>query len=216
MIALTAATDEAGRRLRQGKGMEIRKTIVTVEEIQSDAGSRLSHPVRRAVGIAVIANPYAGRVVDDLSPLFDVGLELGGLLAKRLVDLLGLPPVELRRAGHALPGRPPVSYGKAAIVGTLGEMEHGAAILHPKLGKPLREAIGGGEAIIPSNCKVGPAGAAIDVPLGHKDNVWSFDHFDTMTVTVPDAPRPDEIVVVIAVADGGRPRPRVGQGRVVV
>jgi hypothetical protein len=137
--------------------MDIRKTVVTVEEIQSDAGDRLARPVRRAASIVVIANPYAGRTtVEDISPLFDVGLELASLLGKRLVDLLGGPAV---------------SYGKAAIVGTLGEMEHGAAILHPKLGKPLREAVGGGEAIIPSNCKVGPAGASIDVPIGHKDNV---------------------------------------------
>jgi hypothetical protein len=95
-------------------------------------------------------------------------------------------------------------------------MEHGAAIIHPKLGKPMREAIGGGAAIIPSNAKVAAAGTPIDVPIGHKDDVWSFDHFDTMTVVVPDAPRPDEIVVVMAVADGGRPRPRSGKGRAAV
>lgn len=181
--------------------MELRKTILTVEEVFADAGAPLARTVCRAAGIAVIANPYAGRQVDDLSALFDVGLEIGALFGKRLVDLLGGPPV---------------SYGKAAIVGTSGEMEHGAAILHPKLGKTMREAVGGGEAIIPSNCKVGPAGASIDVPLGHKDNVWSMDHFDTMTVTVPDAPRADEILVVVAVADGGRPRPRIGQERAAV
>ncbi len=181
--------------------MDVRKTILTVEEIQADAGDRLARPVRRAVGIAIVANPYAGRRVDDLAPLFDVGLELGSLFGKRLVDLLGGPAT---------------SYGKAAIVGTAGEMEHGAAIIHPKLGKPLREALGGGAAIIPSNCKVAAPGASIDVPLGHKDDVWSFDHFDTVTVAVPDAPRADEIVVVIAVADGGRPRPRVGKGRAAV
>ena len=80
----------------------------------------------------------------------------------------------------------------------------------------MREAVGGGEALIPSNVKVAAAGASIDVPLGHKDNAWSFDHFDTLTIAVPDAPRPDEIVVVVAVADGGRPHPRVGQSRAVV
>ena len=90
------------------------------------------------------------------------------------------------------------------------------AVCHPKLGKPMREAVGGGEALIPSNVKVAAAGASIDVPLGHKDNAWSFDHFDTLTIAVPDAPRPDEIVVVVAVADGGRPHPRVGKGRAVV
>ena len=180
--------------------MEIRKLVYTVEEILTEGGVRLARPVRRAAALAVIANPFAGRNVDDLTPLFDVGAELGELVMKRLVDLLGGPAV---------------SYGKAAIVGAAGEMEHGGAILHPKLGKPMRAAIGGGGAIVPSNAKVAAPGASIDVPLGHKDDVWSFDHFDTMTVAVPDAPRADEIVVVIAVADGGRPRPRVGKGRIV-
>jgi amino acid synthesis protein len=181
--------------------MDIRKTLLVSEEIAADAGTRVARPIRRAAGIAVITNPCAGRFVEDLSAMFDLGMEIGTLLTKRVVDLLAARPV---------------SYGKAAIVGVLGEMEHGAALLHPKLGRPMREAVGGGEAIIPSNVKVGAAGTSIDVPLGHKDDVWSFDHFDTMTLTVPDAPRPDEIVVVIAVADGGRPHPRVGRGRAAV
>jgi hypothetical protein len=181
--------------------MDIRKTVITVEEIRAEAGQPAIRHVRRVAGIAVIANPYAGRYVEDLSPLFDVGLELGELLMKRVVELL---------AG------PPVSYGKAAIVGVAGEMEHGGAILHPKLGKPMRAAVGGGQALISSNVKVAAAGTSIDVPLAHKDNIWSFDHFDTMTLAVADAPRPDEIVVVMAVTDGGRVRPRVGQGRAVV
>lgn len=180
--------------------MDLRKLVITVEEVATDAGRKLARPIRRVAGVAVIANPYAGRFVEDLSPLFDVGAELGDLLMKRLVDLLGGPAV---------------SYGKAAIVGTQGEMEHGGAILHPKLGKPMRAAIGGGQAIIPSNAKVAAAGTPIDIPLGHKDDVWSFDHFDTMTVSVADAPRPDEILVALAIADAGRPHPRVGKGRVV-
>ena len=129
--------------------MDIRKLVYTVEEVQAEAGVRLARPIRRAGAIAVIANPYAGKTVEDLSPLFEVGLELGELATKRLVDLLGGPAV---------------SYGKAAIVGTAGEMEHGGAILHPKLGKPMRAAIGGGEAIIPSNVKVAAPGATIDGP----------------------------------------------------
>ncbi|HSF06732.1 MAG TPA: amino acid synthesis family protein [Methylomirabilota bacterium] len=180
--------------------MDVRKIVMTSEEILGEMNQRLPRPIRRVAGIAVIANPYAGRHVEDLSALFDVGASLGDLMMKRIVDLLG---------------NPVVGYGKAAVVGTSGDIEHGAAILHPKLGKPMRAAVGGGEAIIPSNNKVGAAGTAIDVPLGNKDNVWSFDDFDTMTVMVADAPRPDEIVVVMAVADGGRPRPRVGKGRVV-
>lgn len=179
--------------------MELRRLAFSSEELMADAGGRLARPVRRAAGLAVIANPYAGRLVEDLSPLFEVGFELGTLLMKRVVDLLGAEPA---------------SYGKAAVVGTLGEVEHGAALIHPKLGKSMREAVGGGQAIIPSNAKVAAPGSLIDIPLGHKDNVWSFDHFDTMSVCVPDAPRADEIVVIMAVADAGRPRPRVGQGRI--
>ena len=181
--------------------MEIRMSVVSVEEVVADGGRRLAAPIRRATAVVVVKNPFAGRFVEDLSPLFDVGFEIGASFTKQLVDLLSGPPV---------------SYGKAAIVGTAGEMEHGGAICHPKLGKPMREALGGGEALIPSNVKVAAAGTSIDVPLGHKDNAWSFDHFDTLTVTVPDAPGPDEIVVVIAVADGGRPHPRVGKGRAIV
>lgn len=180
--------------------MDLRKHLIVVEEIGSEAGHRLMRPVRRVAGIVVVANPFAGRPVDDLSPLFDLGAEAGDFLMKRLADVLGSPAV---------------SYGKAALVGTAGEMEHGAACVHPKLGKPMRAAVGGGEALIPSNVKVAAAGTAIDLPLGHKDNAWSFDHFDTMTVMVSDAPRPDELVIAMAIADGGRPRPRSGQGRIL-
>lgn len=180
--------------------MDLRKHLIVVEEIGSEAGQRLMRPVRRVAGVVVVANPFAGDDVEDLSPLFDLGAAAGDFLMKRLTDQLGSPAV---------------SYGKAAIVGLAGEMEHGAACVHPKLGKPMRAALGGGEAIIPSNVKVAAAGTAIDVPLGHKDNVWSFDHFDTMTLVVPDAPRPDEIVIAMAIADGGRPRPRSGRGRIV-
>jgi hypothetical protein len=181
--------------------MELRKVVLVVEDVHAEAGDRPVRPVRRVAGIAVIRNPYAGRFVEDLSALFDVGLDLGSLVMKRVVDLLGGPVV---------------SYGKAAVVGVNGDVEHGAAILHPKLGKPIREAVGGGAAIIPSNAKVAATGALVDIPLANKDDVWSFDELDTMTVSVADAPRPDEILVAMAVADGGRPRPRVGKGRAAV
>jgi hypothetical protein len=179
--------------------MNLRKLSITRETIFAEAGRTAATPVTRAVAVAVIANPFAGRFVDDLSPLFAEGAALGERFMKDLVALLP---------------NPPVSYGKAAIVGADGEMEHGAALLHPQLGKPMRAAVGGGEANICSNVKVGGPGAAIDVPLAHKDNIWSFDHLDTVTVAVADAPRPDEVVVVMAIADGGRPHPRVGKGRV--
>ena len=177
--------------------MDVRKTMIIKETIEADGVGKACDPITRVVAVAVIQNPFAGRFVDDLSPLFDVSGQLGERLMGDAVDML---------AGS------PVSYGKAAIVGVDGEMEHGGAVLHPKLGKPMRAAVGGGKALIPSNAKVAAAGVPIDLPLGHKDEAWSFDHFDTMTVMVADAPRPDEIVLCMAVSDGPRPHPRVGSG----
>ncbi len=178
--------------------METRKTLFIKETVHGEAGRTASASVSRVAAIAVIANPFAGRFVDDLSPLFDIGMQFGEQLMPAAVALLD--------------GKP-MSYGKAAIVGVNGAGEHAAAVLHPKLGKPMRAAVGGGEAIIPSNTKVAAAGTLIDVPLANKDNIWSFDELDTMTVLVPDAPRPDEILVVMAVSNGGRVHPRVGKGR---
>ena len=179
--------------------MNIRKIILQKETILSEAGHKGARPVHRVLGMAVIANPNAGRYVEDLSSMFDLGAELAAQLAPEMVKLLG---------------RQPVSYGKAAIVGVNGDMEHGGAILHPKLGKPFREAIGGGKDIICSNVKVGAAGSSIDMPMSNKDNIWSFEEFDTITLQIADAPRPDEIVVAIAIADAGRVSPRIGKGRV--
>lgn len=178
----------------------IRKIVVSRETVYSELGAAGARPIVRAYAAAVISNPFAGRnKVDDLSELFRAGGELGEKLMSELTGLLGGPAV---------------SYGKGAIVGVNGEMEHGGACIHPMLGKPMRAAIGGGKAVIPSNVKVGAAGVQLDVPLGHKDDVWSFDHFDTLTVFVADAPRPDEILVAMAIADGGRILPRCGQGPV--
>lgn len=180
--------------------MAARKIVLVKEVVQSEAGSVAARPVSRAAAIAVIENPFAGRFTDDLSALFDVGMELGERLMPQAVALLDGPPL---------------AYGKSAIVGVNGDVEQAAAVLHPKLGKPMRAAVGGGEAIIPSTTKVAAAGAPIDVPLANKDNIWSFDELDTLTVSVADAPRPNEIMVVMAVSDGGRPHPRVGKGRSV-
>jgi len=175
--------------------IEIRKIITMREAILSELGAAVSRPTIRAVGMAVIQNPLAGKFVEDLRPLFEAGAMLGERLMPGLVKLLDGPAV---------------SYGKGAIVGVAGEMEHGGACVHPMLGKPMRAAIGGGKAVIGSNVKVAAAGASLDVPLGHKDEPWSFPHFDTITVSIADAPRPDEIVVVIAIADGGRLHNRCG------
>jgi len=177
--------------------MEARKTMVITETIEADGFGHPCDPITRVAVLAVFRNPFAGRFVEDLSPLFDIGGAFGERLMSDAVNLL--------------PGAP-VSYGKAAIVGVAGDMEHGGAVIHPKLGKPMRSAVGGGKALIPSNVKVAAAGVPLDLPLGHKDEAWSFDHFDTMTVMVADAPRPEEIVLCMAVADGARPHPRVGSG----
>jgi hypothetical protein len=175
--------------------IETRKIITTRETVFSEVGVEASRPITRAVGMAVIRNPFAGQFVEDLRPLFEAGAMLGERLMPELVKLLDGPAN---------------SYGKGAIVGVAGEMEHGGACVHPMLGKPMRAAIGGGKAVIGSNVKVAAAGALLDVPLGHKDDSWSFPHFDTITVSVADAPRPDEILVVMAIADGGRLRNRCG------
>lgn len=179
--------------------METRKTLTIREVIEADGLGRRCNSITRVACLVVFANPFAGRDVDDLSPLFDAGGQLGERLMNDAVGMLG---------------EAPVSYGKAAIVGIAGDLEHGGAVIHPKLGKPMRAAVGGGQALIPSNAKIGAPGTSIDLPLGHKDNAWSFDHFDTMTLMVPDAPRPEEIVLCMAVADGSRPHPRVGSGPV--
>lgn len=180
--------------------MEIRKTVTFREVIERDGTGKPCEPITRIVVATVIANPFAGEYTEDISALFEIGRELGErLMDDAVAQLAGVP----------------VSYGKAAIVGAAGDLEHGGALIHPKLGKPMRTAVGGGEAVIPSNAKVAAPGTAIDIPLGHKDNVWSFDHFDTMTVMIADAPRADEIVLCMAVADGGRPHPRVGSAPAV-
>jgi hypothetical protein len=177
---------------------KIRKLVTVVEETHSEAGRTVSPPTRRAAAIAVIDNPFAGRYVEDLSALIDIGEELGDLLAKRAVAALGI-------AGDKVE-----SYGKAAAVGEDGELEHAAAILHPKLGAPVRKVLGKGAALIPSSKKRGGPGVALDIPLGHKDAAFVRSHFDGMEVHIADAPRAGEIMVAVAVTDSGRPLARVG------
>jgi len=175
--------------------MTIRKIIVHEETVYRESRFTSDPPVKRVAGIALVANPFVGQTVEDLSVLFETGGQIGDRLMPELAGRLS---------------RPATSYGKAALVGARGDFEHGAASVHPMLGKPMRAALGGGKALIPSNVKVGPPGATIDVPLGHKDDPWSFDHFDTLSLCIPDSPRPDEIMIVVAIADGGRIHPRCG------
>jgi hypothetical protein len=177
---------------------KIRKLIVQVDETRIEMGQSVEPPVRKALAMAVIANPFAGRFAESLDELVAIGEELGGLLGERCVQALGIEPGQAH------------SYGKAAIVGENGELEHAAAILHPKLGAPLRKAVEKGAALVPSSKKRGGLGTAIDVPLGHKDAAYVRSHFDAMEARVSDAPRPDEIVVAVVVTDSGRPLPRIG------
>lgn len=176
----------------------IRKLITVTDEIHREMGREINPPTRRAAAIAVIENPFAGRYVEDLSDLMEIGVELGGLLGERAVAALDIEPSAAE------------SYGKAAMVGENGELEHCAAILHPKLGAPLRKAVEKGAALVPSSKKRGGPGQTLDIPLGHKDAAYVRSHFDGMEVWVNDAPRPDEILVAVAITDSGRPLPRVG------
>lgn len=177
---------------------KIRKLATFVEETRTEMGKTIDPPTRRAAAVAVIENPYAGKFVEDLAELMAIGEELGELLTQRAVAALGIP------------GPSTESYGKAAVVGENGEIEHAAALLHPKLGTPVRRVLGKGAALIPSSKKRGGPGVAVDIPLGHKDAAFVRSHFDGMEVRINDAPRANEIMVAIAVTDSGRPLARVG------
>lgn len=177
---------------------KIRKIVTTVETTHREIDQTIDPPTRRAASIAVIENPFAGKYVEDLEALMVIGEELGDLLGRRCVEALGIGPSAAE------------SYGKSAMVGENGELEHAAAILHPRLGKPLRAAVEKGAALVASSKKMGSMGQVLDVPLGHKDAAYVRSHFDGMEVRINDAPRANEIMVAVAVTDSGRPLPRVG------
>lgn len=174
----------------------LRKVVTVVEEVIAEGGAAATPPLRKAAAMGVIANPYAGiALVDDLSELVGPSAELGALLGQRAAAALGLP-VE--------------SYGKAALVGTAGEQEHAVACITTPFGDALRAAVGGGDAWISSFSKRCAPGESVDVPLAYKDEIWVRSHYDGITVRVPDAPAPGEIVVIAAVASGGRVHERLG------
>ena len=177
---------------------KIRKMVTVVDEIHYEMGQQINPPTRRAAAIAVIENPFADKYVEDLEILMQIGEELGAILGKRCINALGIKPSAAQ------------SYGKAALIGENGELEHGAAILHPRMGAPLRKEVEKGAALVPSSKKRGSMGDPLDIPLGHKDAAYVRSHFDGMEVRVNDAPRANEILVAIAVTDSGRPLPRVG------
>lgn len=178
--------------------LQIRKIVTVIEEVYADGLKQVEKPIKKCTAAAVIKNPFAGKYVEDLTALTDVGEYLGGVLTQKAVQTMGIDKTEAE------------NYGKGAIIGVDGELEHGAAILHPKLGKPMRDAIGGGKAIIPSAKKIGGPGTSLDVPLHYKDAAFVRTHYDAMEIRIPDAPRADEIVVAITITNGGRPHPRIG------
>lgn len=177
--------------------VKIRKYVATVEETLHDFGPVLSRPVTKAVVGGVIANPYAGRHVADIQPMMKALEPLAIDLTERVMKILGAKGSELE------------AYGKGAIVGLNGELEH-AALWHQPSGFGIRHAMGGAKSIVPSTVKVATTGARIDIPLHHVTAAYVRSHFDAIEFCVPDGPRPDEIVFIVAAAVGGRPHARVG------
>jgi hypothetical protein len=177
--------------------VKIRKFVATVEETFHDGGPRLDRPVTKACVGGVIANPYAGRHVADIQPMMKELEPLAVELTERVMKLLGAKGSELE------------AYGKGVIVGIAGELEH-AALWHQPSGFGIRHAMGGAKSIVPSTVKVAAAGARIDIPLHHVTASYVRSHFDSIEFCVPDGPRPDEIVFIVAASIGGRPHARVG------
>ncbi|MSO57460.1 MAG: amino acid synthesis family protein [Thermoleophilia bacterium] len=176
--------------------MIIRKFVVQVEETLAEAGVPVTGRHAKVVAAAAIVNPCAGgSPSDDLAELEALGAEVAEILAQKALAALGR-------------GTEVTAYGKGAIVGIFGELEHAAALLHPRFGAPVRSLVGGGPGIIPSTKKVGPAGAQLTMPLTGRDDVWSFDDMDAAEIVIGDAPRPNEIVVALVLATGGRPHAR--------
>lgn len=175
----------------------IRKIAVLSEEISHDGGPVAAKPRRRAAAMALVGNPFAGRHEPELQPAMDDLKPLGALLTERLIAALGGDAM-------AIDG-----YGKGAIVGTAGEIEHGA-LWHVPGGYAMREKLGASKAIVPSAMKVGAFGSSLDVPLGHTNAAYVRSHFDAITVTAPDGPRPDEILFCLAMACGPRIHSRMG------
>lgn len=174
--------------------LNVRKYIRYSELVYSDGGRKVDQPVTRAVVGAVIKNPYAGIFDQELQLLQDAGETLANRLMSDAVTLL---PGEVK------------AYGKAGVVGENGELEHIAAVLHPRFGGPTRK-IAEGVSILPSVKKRGSIGCSVDIPVHHKAAMLVRDYFDSVTVTVSDAPLADELLILLAVTDGGRPHPRMG------
>lgn len=177
--------------------VDIRRKIVTLEDVWHEKGPRLQKPIKRGWAAVVIANPFAGRFEENLTTFMD-GLEpLAYQLSVDLLTAMGVPASEID------------SYGKGSIVGVDGEMEH-AAIWHNPGGAGVRRALGGGAAGVSGSMKIGPVGTSLDLSIGNMDAGNVRSHYDSLSVNVGDGPRPDEIVYIVAMATGGRPHARLG------
>lgn len=177
--------------------VEVRKVVIATEEIFHEGGPVAAQPLRRGSILAVIKNPFAGRYVEEIAGFMKDLEPLGVELAKRLVGVLGGDPAAIE------------AYGKGAIVGSAGELEHGA-LWHVPGGYAMRAALGDAKAIVPSTKKVGGVGARLDVPLTHVNASYVRSHFDAMEVGVADGPRADEIALILVMATGSRIHARVG------
>ncbi|MCI8767625.1 MAG: amino acid synthesis family protein [Ruminococcus sp.] len=176
----------------------MRKLDIFVEKICREGGAALEKPLKKCAAVAVIKNPFAGVYTEDLTELMEYGAYLGDYLTRKAVEAMKIPVAEV------------YSFGKACIVGLDGEHEHAAAIMHPRLGAPMRACLESGSAVIPSAKKIAAAGATLDIPLLYKDGMLVRSHYDSMTVRIPDAPHADEILCAVAFSNGGRPRARIG------
>lgn len=181
-----------------GKEPDMRKLVVFAETIRSEGGRELAVPLKKCGVAAVFKNPFAGKFEEDLTILMEYGEYLGEFLSKTAVEAMAVPVAEVH------------SFGKACLVGIAGEHEHAAAIMHPRLGAPMRKFLAAGKAVIPSAKKIAATGATLDIPLWHKDAKLVRSHYDAMTIRVPDAPHPDEIMACVAFTTGGRPHARIG------
>lgn len=179
-------------------GLEIRKVVSVVETTRREMGRDVAGLRRKVATGVVFVNPLAGVYQDELDGLIDLGAELGQVLIDEALAVLGVAVDEVS------------GYGKAAVVGTDGEIEHAAALIHPKFGAPIRAALGKGPAIIPSTKLLGGPGTRIVAPITNCSDIWVFDDMDAIAISVDDAPRPNEIFAVLALAVGGRPLHRIG------
>lgn len=176
--------------------MDIRQIVLIDQEVRSEGARALKQPTRRVAAAAILRNPFAGQpAIDDFAELVNISVACGEVLTARALTALGA----LR----------PIGYGKAALVGIAGDLEHGASMIHVRIGLSMRKGVSSGLALIPGNAKVGAPGTSIDIIFGGIDDAWNYDAMDTMTISVPDAPKPDEILLAVAFLAGGRPNARI-------